>query len=100
MTSVQNIACMCVTYRWINDDWQLASAVMQTREVGVMQAREEAKSTLVKILVCDWLMQLLSETFLRAKFPPPSTTMVPTSTWLCSCWIHGLISVVLRTCCN
>jgi len=33
-TSVQNIAYMCVTVHWVTDDWQLASAVMQTREVG------------------------------------------------------------------
>ena len=32
--SFQNIAYMCVTVHWLTPDWQLCSAIMQTREMG------------------------------------------------------------------
>lgn len=33
-TSMQNIAFMCMTAQWVTPDWRLASAILQTREVG------------------------------------------------------------------
>lgn len=31
-TSIQNVAYMCITAHWINNDWELEAAVLQTRE--------------------------------------------------------------------
>ena len=39
-TSVQNIAYMCVTIHWLMPDWQLCSAITQTREMDEKHSGE------------------------------------------------------------